>query len=279
MRKFAVIGHPIGHTMSPFIHKRLFQLSGDFDAAYNVEDIAPENLRRQYPRLLSEYTGFNITIPHKNAMMDLAAHVDGSAARYGSVNVLDCKTNTGYSTDAYGFLQSLASEKIPLQGHVCILGCGGVARTFLYESAQRGCQITLAVRESGLQTARTLKREVQSVFPVQVECVPLGDIPGRFDLLINATPVGMYPHIEASPVDLQVIERARAVFDAVYNPRNTLLLRLARQVGVPAAGGMAMLVWQAVKAHEIWDNAHYEEEDVTQLIADAYQEMERHFQL
>ena len=134
-KKFAVIGHPIGHTMSPFIHDRLFKLSG-IDARYSVIDIAPENLARDYNETLKNLDGYNITIPHKQNIIPLLDEIDEKAEMYGSVNTVSNINGKakGYTTDPDGFLEALKYASIDLNGRVVILGCGGVARTMAYEA-------------------------------------------------------------------------------------------------------------------------------------------------
>ena len=277
-RKFTVIGHPLGHTMSPFIHDALFRLSGR-PAAYGADDIPPADLAARYAEL-RRLDGFNVTIPHKQAVIPLLDELDVSAARYGAVNVVACGEKAGgYTTDAYGFLKSLETAGIPLLGDVVLCGCGGVARTMAYEALLAGCRLTLAVRDSDLPAAGQLKEELEERMPgAQIAIVSLSGLAGTFDLLINATPVGMYPHADAMVVTEKQLAGCRHVFDAVYNPRETLLLGAARQLGIPAVGGMPMLVWQAVRAQEIWDGAEYDLRDIQQLVEDSYGKMERLFQ-
>ena len=109
-KKFAVIGHPIGHTMSPFIHTRLFELQG-IKAEYTKLDIAPENLEYEFKNTLSRLDGFNITIPHKQAVIPFLDEIDAKAEMYGSVNTVSNKNgiSKGYTTDPDGFLKALAA--------------------------------------------------------------------------------------------------------------------------------------------------------------------------
>ena len=112
---------------------------------------------------------------------------------------------------------------------------------------------------------------------IPLSCLPAAAEREGFDLLINATPVGMYPRIGVSPVDDAVLRHTAAVFDAVYNPGETALLRMAAACGAKTAGGMPMLVWQAVEAHACWYGASFENGDIRRLITDAGEEMARSF--
>lgn len=273
---FAVIGHPIGHTMSPFIHNRLFALSG-MEADYITLDILPENLENEIQHL-KQLKGFNVTIPHKEKMFGLINNADESASKYKATNCVsvDNGRTTGYSTDAYGFLMALKTEGIALSGKVLVLGCGGAATTLATEAATLGCDITIAVRSSSLKKAENLKQRLEN-HNVKVDVVDIANIKDCYNLLVNATPVGMYPNVEQSPVDSDVISRCEAVFDAVYNPEETKLIKQAKSLKVKAVGGMPMLVWQAVKSHEYWYGGKFKPEDITKLIADTNKEMVRIF--
>ncbi|MGI6269251.1 MAG: shikimate dehydrogenase family protein [Candidatus Howiella sp.] len=274
---FAVIGHPLGHTMSPYIHKALFALSGRAPD-YDPLDIPPEELAARMPGL-NALRGYNITIPHKQKIIPLLDRLDESAARYGAVNLVDNgRKRVGYNTDAYGFLKALETAGIPVSGRVLLCGCGGVARTMAYECLSAGCTLTFSVLESDFPAAEALSAELRQAFPAaQIAIRQIGRFEEDCDLLINATPVGMYPKTEAMPVSRDQIARAGHVFDAVYNPRKTALRETAEALGVPHGEGMAMLVWQAARAHEIWYGARFSNEQIADIIDGAYAEMDRLF--
>ena len=276
---FAVIGHPLGHSMSPFIHRRLFSLLG-VDATYAMQDIAPENLATELPALLAKTRGVNVTIPHKQAVIPLMTRLEGRAQIYQSVNTIAVTPDgaVGYNTDADGFRHALQEGGAPLSGRVALLGCGGVGRTFACEAALAGCRIVNAVREADREMAAALRTFVQQLVPEgDYTIVSLDALQGEFDLLINATPVGMYPHTDASPVAAGVLAHTKAVFDAVYNPRETQLLQMAKAQGAAAIGGMAMLVWQAADAQTIWFGREFDPQAVAGVVEEALAEMERVF--
>lgn len=276
---YYVIGHPIGHSMSPFIHQRLFRLQNR-EAAYSSKDIPPERLGSLLPVLLRETGGLNVTIPFKQAVIPYLDGLRGRAELYRSVNTIFTRQDGcyGYNTDADGFLCALKGGGIPLKGRVALLGCGGAGRTFACEAALAGCSIVNAVRDSSRLKAEELKKFVLNLSPsVKYEITSLKELSGDFDLVINATPAGMYPNVSGCPVEKLVLAHTAAVFDAIYNPRDTLLLQYAKADGARTVGGMPMLVWQAAKAHEIWYHARFQPEDIAQLIEDAGQEMKRLF--
>lgn len=269
MRKFAVIGHPIGHTMSPPIHKKLFALSGDTDIDYAVCDITKNDLEKRIVSL-QELDGFNVTIPHKLAIIPFLQALSPVAQEYGSVNTVCCKDKNhlvGYNTDVDGFLRAIQSMQAPLNGTVLLIGSGGVARTFAIEAAKQKAQLSIAVRQSDLPAATQIKKDIEDRFAdCTVKVLLLQDVSKPYDLIINATPVGMYPIQEYSPVGYSVLSKCKYLFDAVYNPIETKCMRMAKEAGAIVSGGMSMLVWQAVTAHEIWDDAHYKDGDIQQLI-------------
>ncbi len=276
-KHYAVIGHPIGHTMSPFIHKRLFDLAG-IDAEYTKLDIAPENLGEEYERTLKQLDGYNITIPHKQNIIPLIDSLDDKANMYGSVNTVmntDGKAK-GYTTDPDGFMKAIEAAGIALDGRIMILGCGGVARTMAYEIALRHKPFEFAVRREDVGKAGLLCLDITRKLPeTEVSFGLIDQIIGSVDVLINATPVGMYPNSDAQPIHNCAIGRCGAVFDAIYNPLETALVKRARANGAKAEGGMSMLVWQAVVAHQIWDGSVYDQKDIDRLVLDCAEEMKR----
>lgn len=275
IKKFAVIGHPIGHTMSPFIHNRLFQLSG-IEAEYIKLDIAPENLADEYNRLLSKLDGYNITIPHKQNIIQLIDEIDDKAKMYGSVNTVANSDGIakGYTTDPDGFLKALDAAGIILDGCVVILGCGGVARTMAYEVVLKGLPLLFAVRKDDVNIAKSLCSEIENtVKGAKVSFCLIDELSGDIDVLVNATPIGMFPKLDAQPVTDSVISRCASVFDAVYNPLETVLIQKALANGSKAVGGMSMLVWQAVVAHEKWDGSVYDKEEIAKLCIDSAEEL------
>ena len=227
MEQYALIGYPLGHTMSPFIHQKLFALSGRVEADYATVEISPEQLPEKIPLMLHQYRGF------------------------------------------IGFLRSIEMLGTTLSaGSVLILGCGGVGRMMAAESLYQGApSLTFAVREADLTAAEALKEELLQKQPgADISVTTLGKITGEYHLMINATPVGMYPQADACPVSEEDIQRGSFVFDAIYNPEETTLVRLARKHGRKAMTGAAMLVWQAAAAQEIWNGVSFQKEDIGEII-------------
>lgn len=271
MKKYCLIGHPLGHSFSPQIHKRLFGLSG-IEAEYTLNDIAPEELSEKF-NTLEEYEGFNITIPHKIAIIDYCKELSDGAKRYRSVNCVRNSDKSGYNTDAIGFTKSIEMLGASLNSRVTVIGCGGVGRMICIEAARQGAELTIAALEKDMPLAEKVVEEIKA--QNSSACVNISVINGSMldnsdggDLLINATPAGMFPKVDNMPCTEEVVKKFKNVFDVIYNPKETKLLKTARTHGINAMGGMAMLVLQAVAAHEIWYGAKFEKSDIDKLVSD-----------
>ncbi len=266
MNRYALIGHPLGHSMSPLIHERLFKLSGISDFSYELVDIAPENLSSS-EELIKSFKGINVTIPHKQAVIPFMDKLGESAERYNSVNCIsnDNGRLTGYNTDCDGFLRS--AELLPISENVAVLGCGGVGRMMAIETALHGGKLTLAVIPQDVKNAQILMAEILSkCSDASVKIADISTLDDSFDLIINATPVGMYPKVDNCAISDNLINKCSSVFDAIYNPTETLLMKKVRSQGKVAVGGASMLVYQAVKAHEIWYGGEFKAEDISEII-------------
>ncbi len=284
-QKAAVIGHPIGHTMSPFIQERLFGLSG-LPMEYQVIDVP--NLADALPKL-RELDCFNITIPHKTGIIPYLEDMCESARLCGSVNTVKVTDGRlyGYTTDGAGAAVSLAIHGLDFHRRVLILGNGGAARAIAFQAAvnRPDFDISIAHREGSYDKAMALAGEladfarargdkkfrvtVMSYRELEVE----DDRDSKYGLIVNTTSVGMYPNTNACPVSGKVVERCEAVFDAVFNPGETELIKLAKSLGKKTVPGMGMLVCQAAYSHKIWYDTEFKNEDILQLIADAQREL------
>ncbi len=265
MNKFTLIGFPLGHSMSPMIHSRLFAMKNR-DASYNLTEISPEEISSGN-RDLRQWKGFNVTIPHKQSIIPYLDEMGESAERYGAVNCVVNKNGklTGYNTDCDGFVSSV--EKFPMNGKVLLVGCGGVGRMMAVEAVLAGADLTLGILPRHTNMAAVLTKELLAIKPdARIRTALTAQLDEEFDVILNASPVGMYPHTEACPVSDSLIEKCGYVFDVIYNPVETLLMKKAKALGKTAVGGGAMLVLQAVKAHELWDGDFYTEEQVQSII-------------
>lgn len=275
---YTLIGHNLKHSISPEIHARLFSLAG-IDASYDITDIAEDNFSTEYSDL-KKLSGYNVTIPHKVRIIPFLDKIDSTASRYGAVNTVlnSAGISTGYNSDCFGFTQSLEAEGLSLSGRVLLLGFGGVGKVMAMESVLKGANLTIAVLSEMLEQAYADEKAIKTHVPdAQINIIDITKISGKFDILVNSTPVGMFPHGDASPVPDDVIAGCSSVFDAIYNPVETQLMKKARALGKKAIGGISMLVWQAVAAHKIWDGSTYSLADVQKLICDMEEKVARDF--
>lgn len=259
-KEFGLIGYPLGHSISPEIHTRLVQ-----PCTYACYEIPPEELGKEIERL-RVLGGYNVTIPHKTEIIQYLDKLDKKAALFGAVNTVKNEKgkSIGYNTDCEGFLRALKGAGIKLGGRVLVLGSGGVSRMFAFESVLAGADVTIAARNAA--KALEIKREIKEKTKKDCRIITLSTVGGAYDLIINGTPVGMYPNVDECPLPKEVVEQAGAVFDAIYNPRETLLLRYANEAGVKAVNGLSMLVWQAAVAEEIWNGVKFNDTAVAEII-------------
>ncbi|MDE7293016.1 MAG: shikimate dehydrogenase [Oscillospiraceae bacterium] len=277
MKKYGLLGFPLKHTMSPPIHQRLFELDGVNDFTYELMEY--ETLGDNVANLLA-LDGFNITIPHKVNIIEHIDELADSAERYHSVNCVVSKDgrHIGYNTDCDGFLRSIEAAGGSLSGKVLQCGCGGVGRMIAIECVRAGADLTISVPEGFEDTVEPVREyAAKNGYNNNITMVHPNEISGKFDTLINASPVGMFPKVDACPVTEETVKNSSFVFDVIYNPEKTRLLQIAEKSDIPRCGGMAMLVWQAAAAHEIWLGARYENADVQSIIADMHKLMEQQF--
>ena len=242
MKRFAILGYPLGHTLSPKLHRLLAEQLGE-QIEYCICAIPPEELEEHFEERFC-LDGFNITIPYKVRLMDI--------------------------TDCSGVVRTMQSHGVPIAGRVCVLGAGGVGRMFATECALRGCTVTLAVRAASMEAAEQVAAHIRALdAQAKVEVMDIERLDGSqaYELMINATPVGMYPNVQHSPVDERALRSVRTLFDCIYNPGTTLLMQQAQQAGCQTIGGMEMLVWQAAAAQEIWFGRSFSDRQVAQVAA------------
>lgn len=265
MKSFALIGYPLGHSMSPVIHRELMNISKT-EGSYELVEIAPENLQDKVKEL-KKFAGFNVTIPHKINIIPFLDKMDDRAALFGAVNTVKCgETVTGYNTDCFGFLRALEMADIPLSGNVLLCGAGGVARMFAFECVLAGCNLTIAVRDEDIPAAEKIKAEIKEKLSKNASVLKISEVSEGYDLIINGTPLGMHPNMNSCVLPEEIIAKSKAVFDAVYNPEETLFIKYAKNNGLKYSNGLPMLVWQAAVAEEIWLETKFTFEDIEKVI-------------
>lgn len=256
----AVLGHPVGHSLSPRMHNAALAALARKDSQYATWryfrfDIDPEDLGRALPLFYAGgFHGLNLTVPHKVIAVPLLRKIDPAAKAAGATNTLIRQPEGwhGRNTDGYG-LNTALRETLGLElrgANILLLGAGGAARGAAVECLQAGCA-SLAIANRTTKNLEALLRELAPLAgKVPMTAFDPRQLPAGA-VVVNATSSGLKPD-DPMPVDLAQMPKPAAVFDMIYNPPETPLLRQARSLGIPAANGLAMLVHQGAKALEHW---------------------------
>jgi len=250
-----LIGWPVEHSLSPAMHNSAFAAL-NLNWRYLPLPVHPERLGEAVAGLRAlGFVGANVTVPHKEAVMSYLDHVTPEAQAIGAVNTIVVREgrSIGHNTDWCGFLAALSEGGFDPQGkRVVVLGAGGAARAVVYALAHAGAQVTVLNRT--LARAQVLVKDFSPLFPaLPLTLQTLEEQTAEAHLLVNATPVGTWPEVNQSiwPQGL-TFPGHLTVFDLVYNPRQTKLLRQAEAAGAKAIGGLGMLVHQGAAAFELW---------------------------
>ena len=255
-----VIGDPIEHTMSPVMHNAAFKKLG-IDYLYVPFRVRKEELGKAIEGMRAlNMRGLNVTIPHKVAVIPLLDELDPLVEKIGAVNTIvnDGGVLTGYNTDAIGFLQALLERGVEPEGkNVVILGAGGASRAISFILVERGAHLVILNRQLELDWAEELAQRISQVFEKEVNALELNVenlsmVLERADILVNTTSVGMSPDVDETLVPASLLRPGLVVFDIVYNPIKTRLLREAEEAGAQIIGGLDMLAWQGAVAFEKW---------------------------
>lgn len=259
--KLAVIGDPIGHSLSPMIHTTVLDELG-IDYEYRKIHVSPQDLEAfMMSDAAKQLDGFNVTMPHKESIVKYMESVDDEAERCGAVNTVRVENGKffGYNTDGDGYAKSLAEIGFELAGkRITLLGAGGAAATVMLKAVSLGAaKISLLNRTES--TAAELADEVYRKTDVMAEVYPLNTENCRrccadCDILINGTPLGM-AGVSADFEDtsfLEEIGNGGVVSDFIYNPPQTKLLEDAERLGLKTVNGLGMLIYQGIAADEIY---------------------------
>lgn len=254
-RTIAILGDPIEHSITPRVQNAaLREIGADIvNVAFRV---APENLEEAVrgARALG-LLGLMVTIPHKENVLSLCDSLDESAQLMGAANLLHFGDKIiGYSSDGWAALKSLEEERVTVAGaRILIMGGGGAARSLALTFARAGAK-SVVIANRTLARAEAIAAETNGLCPsfaAASDDASLRTHLKNTDLLVNATSVGMHPHSEATPVPSALLHPGLAVYDIVYNPLETRLLREARAAGARAVDGLGMLLYTNVRAVEI----------------------------
>lgn len=248
-KSLSVIGKSLEHTLSPKIFEK-------FGRDYGVRELQDEKAVAEFLKG-KDFDGVNVTVPYKTAVIPFLDVLSEEAKAIGAVNTVVKRGGKlyGYNTDVLGMRYATARAGIILKDRiVAILGSGGTSRTARYLAAADGAKETLTVSRSGaLNYTNVIDRQ-------------------NINIIINTTPVGMYPDIDGRPVDLSLFRNLEGIFDCVYNPLKTSLILQAEKLGIKCAGGLSMLVEQARAARDIFFDERSGVSDTERVYDELYRE-------
>jgi shikimate dehydrogenase len=256
-RLLALIGHPVEHSLSPRMHNAAFAADG-LDFVYVCLDVDPDDLPAAVKGAAAlKLRGFNITMPHKRAMISLLDELDEGARVSGAVNtvVIEGSTLRGYNTDGGGMVMACLEAGIELSGQrVLLLGAGGTAAAIAVAFGDAGIR-ELHIANRSVQHAIELQNKLRGVGMEKVVVHPLDALDEAVletEIIVNATSLGM-KEVDPLPIPAGYVEDGKSVCDAVYRPgMETSLVRLARERGARVATGKRMLLYQGVLAQKLW---------------------------
>lgn len=249
MNKYGLVGKKLGHSLSPVIHEYIFKTLG-IEAEYKLYEISEED-SENILELMKErgVKGFNITVPYKEKVLKKLDYISDEAQKIGAINLVlysDGKSH-GYNSDYFGVLKMFEKNLVKIKGKICyVLGSGGASKAVVVALQDLGAKEIVIVTRDVLSTREKFNLKAKNLSVVGYEDIIGGDI------VINTTPVGMYPNVDESPLVEEVIKRFDTAVDVVYNPKKTKFLKLAEINGLKIVDGIAMLVEQAIKSEELW---------------------------
>lgn len=267
-RVCGLIGNPVGHSISPVIHNTLADITKT-NMVYTTFKVEKGDVEKAVEGAYAlDILGLNVTVPHKQEVMDVLVDIDPLARAIGAVNTLVRTTDgyKGYNTDILGLKRELEEEDIELKGNNCIiLGAGGAARAIAFLCAQSGADKVYMLNRT-VEKAEDIADAVNGYF--NRECV----VPMHMDdykslkendyIVIQTTSVGLYPNVNDTVIeDKEFYKKIKAGVDIIYNPSTTKFMELCMKAGKPAFNGLKMLLYQGVAAYELWNNTKISKEE------------------
>ena len=236
---FGVLGRSLPHTLSPQLHNMIYEFTG-YSGTYNIFEVEPEQVENVVSSAKGlNISGINVTIPYKQDVIPFLDDIDPQAKELGAVNTIKLENGiaTGYNTDYYGFLMSLLHKGIEIKDKSFLL-CG---------VSGSGKAIHRALINYGAREVLAASTNPEKGIPYsEIEKLP------DMDVIVNCTPVGMYPKTEFCVVEDSVFDKFNTAVDIIYNPVETLFLKKAREKGLRTLSGLYMLIFQGIKSFEIW---------------------------
>lgn len=264
--KFGLLGRVLGHSLSPQIHEAIFRTLGREDT-YTLLEREPDQVAAFIRENGEGLTGSNVTIPYKEKVIPYLKSIAPEAEKIGAVNTLFFTPGgvEGYNTDYLGFDRMLQAAGISLDGKaVTVLGNGGAAKAVLQVVTDRKAKTIQILSRHPEQANESLRHFLAQRPDAQVRLYADAE-PGS-QVIINTTPVGMFPKVGVSPVPAVFTAGCEAAVDIIYNPRETQFLADARKSGAKTCNGLYMLVAQAVASEEIWQQKELDPELIPEIM-------------
>ncbi len=251
-----LIGHPVEHSFSPPMHNAAFDKLG-MDYVYVAFDVDPNNLKSAIDGAESlNIKGFNVTIPHKIEVMQFLDEIDDVASLIGAVNTIDFKNLKGYNTDGIGAVRAIEEITHIKNKNIVVAGAGGASRAISFYLAKYGAK-SITILNRNIDRAKGLASDIldsgliNGVFADSIS--KINSYLVNADILIDTTPIGMHPHADDEPIArAENMHEDLVVFDAVYNPNETVLIKEAIKAGAKPVYGIKMLLYQGAESFEIW---------------------------
>lgn len=249
---YGLLGEKLGHSVSPQIHSSIFRQL-NIDGYYHLFEVKKEELEKGFNGFkVLGVRGINVTIPYKVDVMKYLDDISKEAEKIGAVNTVHFKDGkaVGYNTDYYGFGMMLKRHDVSVKNKsAVILGTGGASKAVVqYLIDNDVSNIVFVTRD--IVGAREKYKDVKIITYNEIKDL------NNCDIVINCTPVGMHPNVNNSPINKEDISKFHTAVDLIYNPKETLFLKYAREQGIKVINGLYMLVGQAVKAEEIWNGVN-----------------------
>lgn len=258
MKRFAVIGNPVTHSLSPRLHGYVFKKLG-----INANYSAIQCTMKQFPEIIKrlqsgQLKGLNVTLPLKQAVLPFLDVVDEHAEAIGAVNCIEVKDGKliGHNTDWIGFIRTLQNAKIEISGRTCIIiGAGGVARSVVYALALYNVNKIFIINRSIENANEIIKQLKIHSSDTEIKITKWSEMEKQVlhkTLIVNCTSVGMVPNIDDYPIQKKYLLPSQTIIDIIYSPYRTKLYRIGQSIGAKTLSGLSMLIHQALASLDIW---------------------------
>lgn len=261
IKNYGLLGDKLSHSFSPVIHGNILK-ELEIDGQYQLFECNKDNLEEKLYELKDlGFSGLNVTMPHKVDIIKFLDEISDEAKKLNAINTIDFKDGKtiGYNTDYYGFGMMLTREDISINNRKSIvLGSGGASKAVVQYLTDHGIGEILIVSRD-VSNAKKKYGEYKVIDYDQIQSMK------GYDIIINTTPCGMFPFIDQSPVKMDQLSDFNTAIDLIYNPQETQFLKYGREKGLKCVNGLYMLVGQAIKAQEIWNDVEIDQETCNRI--------------